>query len=188
MLLASVILNPLQSVGQILTSCKWSQQCQETKALLQGPTYQRSTSLHNILMFLSNIKNLSLSNPLGWELWLTWGCGHLGTKPHLYTLPWRCSSSLLLFSWTRIVYSQLHLLQPPRQRSAALLDTCFTWFLPSRPIALQLKPQFPTWLLHIPLFVFKAFPWAACCPFLLENSLYQWLPMYWGGRWCLNLP
>lgn len=92
----------------------------------------------SISFFKSNIKDLSSSNSLGWQLWLlTWDCGHLRTKSHmlLYTLPLRCSFSLQLFSWTRIVYSQLHLLQQQRQKSAVLLDTCVTWFLPSRPIA-----------------------------------------------------
>lgn len=145
----------------------------------------------SISFFLPNIKNLSSSSALGWQLWLlTWDCDHLGTKfyLHLSSLPWRCSSSLLLFSWTRIVYSQLHLLQQQRQRSAALLGTCVRWFLPSRPIVQYSNLHFQHDCYICPCLCSWLFHGQACCPLLRENSLFQWLTMYWGGRWCLNLP
>lgn len=117
LLLAWIILTPLQSMGQILTSSKWSQ-CQRNQSSSLGPNLPTPCFPAQTPFSSPNTKNQSPSSPLSRQLWLlAQDCGHLGTNFYLQlllqlqTLLWRCSSSLPLFSQTRIVYSKLHLLQ-----------------------------------------------------------------------------
>lgn len=138
----------------------------------------------NNILFLSNIKNLSSSSGLAavvinMRLWSPWN-----KIPYAFV---RTSLEVQFlfpaFSWTRIVYSQQHLFQQHRQRSAALLDTYVRWFLPSRPVAQYSNLHFQRGYYIFPCFKsLRLFHGQTCCPFLLENSLYQWFPMYWGGR------